>query len=857
MTTVRVLPLATAPVPGEALDSWLQATAVRHGIALKDLYQHLGLDMTRDLRKAVSTIAGTDDTAQRISAATGASPAQVHAMTLVRYLPAVTLRPDATPTFTAITPRHHGDGWRFCPHCLAASGGAWLLRWRLLWSFACLQHHCLLAERCPRCGRRQRARLLADAVPPRPVHCAYPDATTTGQRRRPRCDADLATTPVIDLPPDHPALRAQGILDNLLNSKQGLFGLYAAHPTAVPVVLGDIRLLGRGIFSATKGAYLDDLLLPADLATLYRKQLQNNSFAGATGGIAASVIESAAAATAAITLLNQSDLQSAAAPLAALPDEVSRYVLHEQERIGRVDGPTPSPVLQGLHYTALGDRLTPVQQLNYRLDSPFPRKHPTNVERQRRLLRRLPAALWPDWALRLTPPTLGLASARAVLAAAVLLVGSDLDIADAAALLSIPLTHRQAVYRLWRFKESPCWPEIRAAVGMLADYLDTHDSPIDYQQRRSLNYGALLPQVDWNAICRQAGRPARPAAHTRAYLQHRICGTAAPRRGAPRTNAALGQFPHRLTPHLLEVLDDYALRFLHQQGIRDEPVVWAPPLSLLRHRTLPGGSDTDIDLGELHRLIRDQQCSIPAASQRLGVNANLVRAVLEHHPAPAKPRPAWTPRPGALRPGTVYQDAARALPRDRLIDLYTAQQRSLADIEAATGFGRKTIARLARDYGIPLRRPGGRATPPVDGDWLYTEYVLKKRSCAELARELHIRAATVVRLVEPYRSPLRTVRRRTESQVRANPNVPDLLVPALVGHGGWERLQRFAIIAQFSTLTDAGHHLGINVAATGSCISRLEKDFRARLLVHGPLRCTAFGEEVLVAVAQLAEWGGP
>lgn len=39
------------------------------------------------------------------------------------------------------------------------------------------------------------------------------------------------------------------------------------------------------------------------------------------------MIESAAAATAAITLLDKSDLQSAAAPLAALPDDVSRFVL--------------------------------------------------------------------------------------------------------------------------------------------------------------------------------------------------------------------------------------------------------------------------------------------------------------------------------------------------------------------------------------------------------------------------------------------------------------------------------------------------------------------------------------------------
>jgi DNA-binding transcriptional LysR family regulator len=65
------------------------------------------------------------------------------------------------------------------------------------------------------------------------------------------------------------------------------------------------------------------------------------------------------------------------------------------------------------------------------------------------------------------------------------------------------------------------------------------------------------------------------------------------------------------------------------------------------------------------------------------------------------------------------------------------------------------------------------------------------------------------------------------------------------------------VITQFQTLTDAGKHLGRGVAVTGHHISRLEKDFRARLLIQKPLRCTDFGEEVLAAVHHLAELGGP
>jgi Bacterial regulatory helix-turn-helix protein, lysR family len=101
------------------------------------------------------------------------------------------------------------------------------------------------------------------------------------------------------------------------------------------------------------------------------------------------------------------------------------------------------------------------------------------------------------------------------------------------------------------------------------------------------------------------------------------------------------------------------------------------------------------------------------------------------------------------------------------------------------------------------------------------------------------------------------VARYTEAELRANPNVPAVLIPALVGHGGWERLQRYVVIAQFPTLAAAAEHLGRGVAVAGSHIARLETDFDARLLIQKPLRCTEFGEDVLDAVHRLAEHGGP
>ncbi|CAN5555462.1 TniQ family protein [soil metagenome] len=849
MSAVRALPLCTAPVPGEALDSWLQAIAVRHTISLRDLYLHLGLGEVRDLRTRFTAATVTQGDAARIGAATGCTPTQIRDMTLSRFLASAVSAGEAAADPMVSTPRHHIEGWRFCPACLDASGGRWLLSWRLVWSFACLQHRCLLAERCPCCGARPRAPQPVNATPPHPGHCAHPIPTATG-RNRARCDTDLADTPVTTLEPDHPALRAQQRVVDLLGTDTGRFGLYAEHPTPVPDVLADIRILGRAILSATAGRHLDDLL-PADLATHYRQQRQPG-----TAAMPASVLTSAAAITAAVTVLSQPDLRSAAAPLAAFPDDISRYTLHQWTYGDRPAAAAASPVLQSVHLSALGDRLSPAAQLGCRLGSGFPHRHATDTRRLQRLLQALPTALWPSWAVRLSPPAVAHSGTRAALAAAVLLVGSDLDIGDAAAHLGGDLTRVNAVYLLWRCTESPHWPALRDALAVLSDYLNDHGAPIDYQRRRRLDYRDLLTQHEWHRICRQLGRQHHSAAHTRTYLQHRIAGTTQSYND-PAADVVLAEFPRRLTPDLSRALHDHARNFLISQGIQDEPVVWEPPTSIVADLDLPGADIADVDLGELHRLIRTDRCSITATSQQLGIRADVLRAALEQHPAPALPTPACTPRIGARRPGTVYQRAAQALPPHRLTALYSKEQRSLADIAALTGVSRPTVARLMCDYAIARRRPGGRPTATVDRDWLYTEHVLHHRSCADLARELHISSTTLAAQATTLKIPMPTVARHTEAELRTNPKVPAILIPALVGHGGWERLQRFAIIVQFRTLTEAGKHLGRGVAVTGSHIARLETDFRTRLLTQKPLQCTDFGNDVLAAVHRLADLGGP
>lgn len=72
----------------------------------------------------------------------------------------------------------------------------------------------------------------------------------------------------------------------------------------------------------------------------------------------------------------------------------------------------------------------------------------------------------------------------------------------------------------------------------MADYLDTHSLPIDYQRRRELSYDGLLPDSTWSRLCGHAGiRPTtRKAAAARSVLFERISGLpASPRRHSPLT----------------------------------------------------------------------------------------------------------------------------------------------------------------------------------------------------------------------------------------------------------------------------------------------------------------------------------
>lgn len=175
MTPARTFPIRLAPLPGEALDSWLETLAARLAVPLSDLVRGFGrADGTRRLGLPDRTIALDPAEAAAITAATGLGEDRVRAMTLERYDQTAVILDPRTRMVNVRTLWGKSQGSRYCPDCLAGTGGRWQLRWRLSWSFACLAHRRLLADDCPRCGAPQRICGPAGYEPPCPGRCPSP-----------------------------------------------------------------------------------------------------------------------------------------------------------------------------------------------------------------------------------------------------------------------------------------------------------------------------------------------------------------------------------------------------------------------------------------------------------------------------------------------------------------------------------------------------------------------------------------------------------------------------------------------------------------------------------------------------------
>jgi hypothetical protein len=154
----------------------------------------------------------------------------------------------------------------------------------------------------------------------------------------------------------------------------------------------------------------------------------------------------------------------------------------------------------------------------------------------------------------------------------------------------------------------------------------------------------------------------------------------------------------RLTPEVVKHLDHAAQEFLRGHHVIDEPLTWQPPTSLICGLTLPGLDPSDIDIKVLHRMIREHEMTATQAAVQLGTSLDVVRCLLDQHPAPATAE-----RP--IRIAQVSDPVRAALDPALFTQLYCEQKLSLRAIGERYGVNADVIRGIAGDYEIPIPTP--------------------------------------------------------------------------------------------------------------------------------------------------------
>ncbi|MGW6893533.1 TniQ family protein [Streptomyces chartreusis] len=144
------------PIPGESLTSWIGAVAEQQDVKMRPLLRELHLDRLGGVSAAEMRL--PDPAARRMEKLTGVDTERLHAMTLARYAGNALPHLPLLPADGVVVQQWHKGAWihhsqaRWCPKCLRDNTDRrWLLRWRLPWSFACVDHGVYMVTECQAC----------------------------------------------------------------------------------------------------------------------------------------------------------------------------------------------------------------------------------------------------------------------------------------------------------------------------------------------------------------------------------------------------------------------------------------------------------------------------------------------------------------------------------------------------------------------------------------------------------------------------------------------------------------------------------------------------------------------------------
>lgn len=676
-------PIRLDPIQGESFDGWLDAYAERLLMPGRQLGQALGVP-ERLVRLHGSNVAKGDpvlDARQIAARACGIDPAAVAALWfgLARYDRLIAERVARADT------RRRAVRWfarvlrpmvasRWCPSCLRENGGRWLATWRLPWFLACPTHQTLLASGCARCGGTQRyAGLHAKHVPDLLTTCSRPTTGRAGHLDN-RCRQDLTIATAAAPAPD------------------GLIALQAEMtPILDPAVPDDhaLKLVDR----------LVDLLIIAtriglDLHAIDRDRRNMQSI----------LIRPLADAHRALSDPHGSRLRAIATTDPARHPGALPQVW---------DG--VSPGLAAIVLQHRDQRLGPTDRLRYRSMTPAARR-PEGTDPSRRL-RTLPLAIWPDWSIRLRPPTIAPDTFRIAAAIALCVPGSTDPLRTIRGRWPGARSRQRMVMFGRRITTDPHGTAILATLCALADIVDRDAAPIDYERRLALtSENELLDNREWNVMCRAGGTPAgsRPKlAHARVWLWETLTG-GLPRQAPPTLRPEQPEFlpaHSRFALHLpaptVQRLREHARRLLDSHGCGHEPLNWSPSVDGIALDGLPAPDIDAIDPRAVHIAIANQPTLAHAASELSITLEHLHYTARKHPPEIHDPTAASTP------PRVRF---AAILGADQLRQLI-GQGNSLRQIEASYGITRTTLRTelIAHDIPIPpknRRQSGhqGRAT---------------------------------------------------------------------------------------------------------------------------------------------------
>lgn len=799
MSEVRTLPLRLPVADGESFDSWLEALARDYRTTPRVMMGLLGVD---GAQQAVNTLAGRTGRAQwrRAEAAAGLTPGR---LVLAADLGgAVALR---------------GGGSRYCPKCLAASGGRWPAAWRSNWAVACLPHRTLLLESCPACRRPPRVRPAGGDAPVPAATC--PLLVGTPARR---CGADF-TAPAASPAPEF-ALDVQRWLDEL--SRRNDEAAFAD----LLIVVG----------------WLQRYLLRADPLPPGRRQRSLQAMDTAT---------TARVLTRAKTMLAGGD-ETAIGAMRELIDQFGATKRLTPPGLSHWNWTRLSPLVVNRYLRAADEDMNTADRLRHR--SPVASAAiPTNTGTERD--RFIPQLIWPDVAARLLPPTGHHPERfRAVMSICLLAPGrAGSTFSQLAGVLSPHLSGPQVLIA-HQALDGPMLTDTLRYLCRIADHLDAEGAPIDYRRRREqITPDDIISWPQWrNLACSVSAHPGDVRGnrhlHVRRHLHQLLTGADLDDRRHPLVfhdpaeRSRYFAYVNTLSVKLRAALHRHAADRLAELGI-DEPVTWSPPPELADGLFLPGVDIAGLDLDRIRTVVVDDKRPARDAAAELGVHLDHIRMALERID---RPEPEWKAQ-SAPTAWAREQQASKILTREYFDREYTDSGRTLTQIAQATGFNRAQVARQAHRHGITVDQAIPRTTR-IDPVWLREQYVKRRRSSADIAAEIDTSQMTVNRALERCNIPIRAsgVASHPHMVVTLDKRLPaDLRAAVEGGLHGWARLNRFHIAMAFPSLNTAAAYLGAHPNALVTQFQRLEADIGGSLFERGalgrPHRPTPRGKRLL------------